>query len=181
MRRRRSPYLPRVMRNDHHMVRTVRRTDHPVVGIKRQLRPNNSPPHRLAKTGTEQLGTIHTTFDRTLTVEQDTPDQSTDREDAPRHATKATYSDVTNLITRGLKIADGLHQSYAATRPGTEVLHTLSASQTRYWITNSPRDSSPSISNRTTAQPIPQYVSRISFSISIWLEEMTSTPLNTSY
>jgi len=88
---------------------------------------------------------------------------------------------VTNLTTPGPNAADGLHQSYAAMRPDTEVPHTLSASQIKYWITNSPRDSSPSISNHTTAQPILQYGSRISFSISIWLEETTSTPLNTSH
>ena len=93
----------------------------------------------------------------------------------------ATYSDVTNLTTAGPNAADGLHHSYAVTRHGTEVPHTLSALQTRYWIINSPRDSSPSTSNHTTAQPIPQYGSRISFSIFIWLEEMTSTPLNTSH
>ena len=116
------------MRNNHHEVGTVRRTDHPAVGIKRQLRPNNSPPHRLAKTGTEQLGTIHTTFSRSWTVEQDTLYQSTNREDASRHATTATYSDMTNLATPGPNAADGLHQSYAAMRPGTEVPHTLSAS-----------------------------------------------------
>ena len=92
-----------------------------------------------------------------------------------------TYSDVTNLATPGPNVADGLHQRYAAMRPGTEVLHTLSASQMKYWITNSSRGSSPSISNHMTAQPIPQYGSRISFFTSIWLEEMTSTPLNTSH
>ena len=70
------------MRTNHHAVGIVRRTDHPVVGIKWQLRPNNSPPHRLVKTGTEQLETIHTTFGKSWTVEQNTPDQSTDREDA---------------------------------------------------------------------------------------------------
>ena len=93
----------------------------------------------------------------------------------------ATYSDVTKLTTSELNAADGLHQSSAAMRPAIEAPHTLSASQMKYWITNSPRGSSMSTLNHTTAQPIPQYGSRISFSISIWLEEMTSTPSNTSH
>ena len=71
-------YLP----IDYHAVGIVRRTDYPAIGIKRQLRPNNSPPHHLAKTGTKQLRTVHTTFGRSWTVEQNTPDQSTEREDA---------------------------------------------------------------------------------------------------
>ena len=128
MRRHQSPYLPHAMRNDHHVVGIVRRTDHPAVGIKRQLRPNNSPPHRLVKTETKQLGTIHTTFGRTWIVGQDTPDQSTDREDAFRLATTATYSDVTNLVTPGPITAGGLHRRCAATRPDIEAPHTLSAS-----------------------------------------------------
>ena len=92
----------------------------------------------------------------------------------------ATYSDVTNLTMPGPNAADGLHQSYAATRHGTEVPHTLSASQTRYWIMNSPRDSSPSILNHTTAQPIPQCGSRIFFSTFTWLAVMIYMPSNTS-
>ena len=93
----------------------------------------------------------------------------------------ATYSDVINLTTPGPNITDGLHQSYATMRLDIGVPHTLSASQMKYWIMNSPRGSNPSILNHTTAQPIPQYGSRILFSISIWLEEMTSTPSNTSH
>ena len=89
------------MRTDHHVVGTVRWTDHPAVGIKWQLMSNNSPPHHLAKIGTEQLGTIHMTFGRSWTVEQNTPDQSTDREDASRLGMTATYSDVTNLVIPG--------------------------------------------------------------------------------
>ena len=181
MRRHQIPYLPHAMQTDHHTTGIVRRTDHPAVGIKRQLRPNNSPPHYLTKTGMKQLGTLHTTFGRPGTIKQDTKDRSTDRTDVPQGTTMATYSDVTNLTTPGPNAADGLHQSYAAMRPDTEVPHTLSASRTRYWITNSPRDSSPSISNHMTAQPIPQCGSRISSSTSTWLEEMTSTPLNTSH
>ena len=68
------------------------------------------------------------TFGRTWTVEQDIQDRSTDREDTPRHATMATYSDVTNLVTPGPKTADGLHPSYVATWPDIEAPHTPSAS-----------------------------------------------------
>ena len=99
------------------MVGIVRRTDHPAVGIKRQLRLNNSPPHRLAKTETEQLGTIHTNFGRTWTVEQDTPDQSTDRKDASLLGMIATYSDVTNLITPGPITTDGLRRRCTVSGP----------------------------------------------------------------
>ena len=158
MRRRRSTYLPRVMRNDHHVVGTGRLNGHPTVGIKRQLRSNSSPPHRLAKTGTDQLGTIHTIFGRNWTIKQDTPDLYTDREDVSILGTKATDSDVTNLITPGPITTDGLCRRCAVTRPAIEAPHTLSASQTRCWITNSPRGSSLSILNHTTEQPTPQCV-----------------------
>ena len=132
MMRRWSPYHHHAMGlTDYHMVGIVRRTDHLAVGIKLQLRPNNSLPHRLIKTGTKQLGAIHTTFGRTWTVEQDIPDQSTDREDASRLGMTATYSDVTNLVTPGPKTADGLHRSYVAMRPDTEEPHTLFASLTK--------------------------------------------------
>ena len=181
MRRHRSTHLPRVMRNDHHVVETGRPTGHPAVGIKRQLRPNNSLPHRPVNTETEEFGVIRMTSGRPWTLEKDIQDRSTERGDVPRGTTTATYSDVINPTMPGPNAADGLHQSYAATRHGTEVPHTLSALQTRYWIINSPRDSSPSTSNHTTAQPIPQYGSRISSFISTWLEEMTSMPLNTSH
>ena len=72
------------------------------------------------------------TFGRTWTVEQDIPDRSTDREDAPRHATTAIYSYVTSLVTPGPNAADGLHQSYTVMRPDIEVSHTLSALQMKY-------------------------------------------------
>ena len=65
MRRHQSSYLPRAMWNDHHVVRIVRRTNHHAVGIKRQLRPNSSPPHRHVKIETKQFELIHTTFGRT--------------------------------------------------------------------------------------------------------------------
>ena len=68
------------------------------------------------------------TFGRTWTVEQDLQDRSTDREDVPRHATTATYSDVTNLVMPGPKTADGLHLSYGAMWPNIEAPHTHSAS-----------------------------------------------------
>ena len=177
----RSTHLPRVMWNDHHVVETGRPTGHPAVGIKRKLRPNSRPPHHPIKIRAEESGVICTTSDRPWIVEQDTQDRSMDREGVPRGTTTATYSDVINPTMPGPNAADGLHQSYAATRPDTEVPHTLSASRTRYWITNSSRVSSPSISNHMTAQPIPQYGSRISSSTSTWPEETTSTPSNISH
>ena len=71
------------------------------------------------------------TFGRTWIVEQDILDRSTDREDAPRHAKTAIYSDVTSLVTPGPKTADGLHQSYVMMRPDIEAPHTLFASLTK--------------------------------------------------
>ena len=117
------------MRNDHHMVGIVRRTDHPAVGIKRQLRPNSSLPNRPAKIKTEEFGVTRMTTGRPWTVEKDIQDRSMDREDVPQGTKTATYSDVTNLTTPGPSAADGLYPSYAATRLGTEVPHTLSASR----------------------------------------------------
>ena len=113
------------------MVGTMRLTDHHVVGIKRQFKPNNSPPHPKEKIDIKQLGVIYTTLGRTWIVEQDKPDRSTDREDVPRHATSATYSDVRSLVTPGPKTADGLHLSYVATWPNIEAPHTHSASLTK--------------------------------------------------
>ena len=131
MRRRQSPYLPRAMRNDHHVVGIARRTDHPAVGIKRQSCLNTSQHCLAEQIETQQLGDTHMTSGTTWTVEQDIQDRSTDREDVPRHATTAIYSDVTNLVTPGPKTADGLHRSYVATRPGIEAPHTLFASLTK--------------------------------------------------
>ena len=71
---------------------------------------------------------VQTTFDGTRTVEQDTQDRSTDREGMPRHATMATYSDVTNLATPEPKTANGLLRSYVAAWPYIEAPHTLFAS-----------------------------------------------------
>ena len=121
MMRRRSPY--------HH--RAMRLTDHHVVGIKRQLKPNTSPPHLAVKAEIKQLGVIHMTFGRTWTVERDILDRSTDREDVPRLAMSATYSDVTSLVTPDPKTADELHLSYVATWPNIEAPHTHSASLTK--------------------------------------------------
>ena len=67
--------------NLHHAVGTMRLTDHNAVGIKRQLKPNSSPPHPNEKIEITQLGVIHTTLGRTWTVEQNIPDRSTDHED----------------------------------------------------------------------------------------------------
>ena len=110
----------------HH--RTTRPTDRHVVKIRRQLKPNTRPPHLIVKARIKQLGVVHTTFDRTGIVEQDTQDRSTDREDVPRGTTTATYSDVTNLTTPGPNAADGPYRSYVAMRPNVEALHTLFAS-----------------------------------------------------
>ena len=66
-----------------------------------------------------------------------------DREDVPRHMMMAIYSDVTNLVMRGLKAADGRHQSYVAIRPDIEVPHTLIASPTKSWNMNSQKGSNP--------------------------------------
>ena len=109
----------------------MRLTDHHAVGIKQQLKPNTRLPHLAAKAGIKQLRVIHMTFGRTWTVEQDIQDRSTDREDVPRHATTATYLDVTNLVTLKLITIDGLHRSYVAMRPDIEVPHTLFASLTK--------------------------------------------------
>ena len=128
MRRRQRTYLPRVIQNDHPMVETGRPTGHPAVGIKRQLRPHNSLPHRLIKIETEEFGVTRTSSGRSWTIEQDIQDRSTDRESVPRGTTTtATYLDVINLTTPGPNTADGLHQSYATTRPDIEAPHTLSA------------------------------------------------------
>ena len=51
-----------------------------------------------------------------------------DRQDAPRHATTATYSDMTNPVMRGLNTADGLYQSRLMIRPNIEASHILIAS-----------------------------------------------------
>ena len=128
MRRHQIPYLPHAMRTDHHAVGIARQTDHPVVGIKWQLRPNNRPPHHPAKIGTEESGVICKTSDRLWIVEQDTQDRSTDREDVPRSTTMDTYSDVTNLTTLRTNAVDGLHQSYVAMWPDIEAPRTLFAS-----------------------------------------------------
>ena len=111
---------------EHYAVGTVQRTDHLVVGIEGQLKPNSSPPRRHEKTGTKQFGVIHMTSGKPWAVEQDIQDRSTDREDVPRHATTATYSDVTNLVTP--EPINGPHRSYIATRPDTEASRTLFAS-----------------------------------------------------
>ena len=99
------------MWNDHHVVEIGWPTGHPAVGIKRQLRPNSSLPHRPAKIEKEEFGVTRTTSGRPWTVEQDIQDRSTDREDVPRDTTTATYQDMTNLTTPGPNAADELRQS----------------------------------------------------------------------
>ena len=119
--RRWSPY--------HH--RTMWQADHNLVRIKRQLEPNTSPPHLAVKAEIKQLGAMHMTFGRTWTIEQGIPDQFTDHEDVPRHATTTIYSEVTSLVTPGPKTAGGLHRSYITMWPDIEALHTLFASLTK--------------------------------------------------
>ena len=126
-------YLSSMTRHQSpHQHRAMRLTDHHAVGIKRRLGPKTRLSHLTVKAGIRQLGAIHMTFVKTWTVEQDIQDRSMDREDVPQGTSTATYSDVTNLTTPGPNAADGLHQSYAVTRPDTEVPHTLSASHMKY-------------------------------------------------
>ena len=106
----------------------MRQVDHNLVRIKRQLKPNTRPPHLAVKARIKQLRVVHTTFDRTWTVEQDTQDRSMGREDVHRHATMPTYSDMTNLDTPGPKTASGFHRRYVAVWPYIEAPHTLFAS-----------------------------------------------------
>ena len=124
--------------------------DHLVVRTERQPKPNTNLRHLALEAEKQRPHDILTACDRTWTIEQDIPDRSTDREDVPRHVTTAIYSDVTKQTTPGPNVADRLHQSSAAMRPAIEVPHTLSVSQTRCWIMNSPRGSSLSILNHTT-------------------------------
>ena len=98
------------------------------VRIKRQLKPNTRPPHLAVKARTTQVTITQTTCRGTWTIKQDTQDRSTDRESMPRHATMATYSDVTNPATPELKTAKGLLRSYVAVWPNIEAPHTHFAS-----------------------------------------------------
>ena len=118
MTRRWSPY-------HHHAMRQVADNS---VRIKKQLKPNTRPPHLAVKTRITQLMAVQTTSDETRIVEQDTQDQSMDREGMPRHATRATYSDVTNLATPETKTANGLLRNYVAVWPNIEAPHTPFAS-----------------------------------------------------
>ena len=131
------------MRNDHHVVEIGRPTSHPAVSIKQQLRPNSSLPHRPIKIEMEEFGVTRMTSDRAWTVEQDIQGRSTDREDMPRHVMMAIYSDVTNLVMRGPKAANGLHRSYVTMRPDIDAPHTLFASLTKSWNMNSQKGSNP--------------------------------------
>ena len=67
----------------------MRLTDHHAVGIKRQLKPNTSPPHLTVKAEIKQLGDIPTTYVRAWRVEQVRTDRYMDHGDAPKHATMA--------------------------------------------------------------------------------------------
>ena len=107
----------------------MRQVDHNLVRLKRQFKPNYKPPHLTIKARTKQLKVVHTTVNRAGVVKQDTQERSTDHKATPRHATMATYSDVTNLATPELKTANGLRQRYAAAWPNIEAPHTLYASQ----------------------------------------------------
>ena len=118
-------------RQSPHQHHTMRLIGHRAVGIKRQPELKTRLSHLAVKAGIRQLRAIHMTFVKTSTVEQDIQDRSTDREDVPRHAMTATYSDVTNLATPGPKTANGLRRRYVAVWPNTEALHTLFALQTK--------------------------------------------------
>ena len=109
----------------------MRQVNHNLVRTKRQIKPNTRPSHLAVKARIKQLGVVHTTSNMTWTVEQDTQDRSTDREDMPRHAAMATYSDVTNLATPGPKTANGLRRRYVAVWPNIEAPHILFASLTK--------------------------------------------------
>ena len=109
----------------HHTMRQI--VDNSV-RIKRQLKPNTRPPHLAVKARTTQVTITQMTCRGTWTIEQDTQDRSTDCESMLRHATMATYSDVTNLATPEPKTANGLMQSYVAVWPNIEVPHTRFAS-----------------------------------------------------
>ena len=98
------------------------------VRIKRQLKPNTRPPHLAVKARITRITIAQTTCSGTRTIEQDTQDRSTDRESMLRHATMATYSDVSNLATPEPKTAKGLLRSYVAVWPNIEVPHTRFAS-----------------------------------------------------
>ena len=107
---------------------TMRQVTGNSVWIKRQLKPNTRPPHLAVKATITQLTIVQTTCSGTWTVEQDMQDRSTDRKGMPRHATTATYSDVTNLATPEPKTANGLLRSYVAVWPNIEAPHTRFAS-----------------------------------------------------
>ena len=61
--------------------------------IKRQLKPNTSPPHLTVKAEIKQLGDIHMTCYRTWTVEQVRTDRSMDHGDATQHMTRIVTPD----------------------------------------------------------------------------------------
>ena len=115
----------------------MRLTDYHVVGIKRQLKPNTSPPRPIIKAEIKQLVVIHMTFGRTSIIEQDLPGRSMDCEDVPQHMTIAIYSDMTSLVMHGTNTAEGLH------RPDIEAPCTLIASPMKSWNMNSQKGSNP--------------------------------------
>ena len=107
---------------------TMRQVADNSVRIKRQLKPNTIPPHLTVNARITQLTIVQTTYSETWAVEPDTQDRSTDREGMPRHATMATYPDVTNLATPEPKTVKGLLRSYVAVWPNIEAPHTRFAS-----------------------------------------------------
>ena len=121
MMRRWSPYR-------HHAMRL---TDHHVVGTKRQLKPNTSPPHLTVKAETKQLGDIHMTCYKTWTVEQARTDRSMDHGDVPQHAITAIQPDAAIILTPGPRTAHRLHPSYVVTSPDIKASHTHFASLTK--------------------------------------------------
>ena len=103
---------------------TMRQVTGNSVQIKRQLKPNTRPLHLTAKAGTTRVTITQMTCRETWTIEQDTQDRSTDRESMLRHATMATYSDVSNLAMPKPKTAKGLLRSYVVVWPNIEAPHT---------------------------------------------------------
>ena len=84
--------------------------------------------HLAAKARTTQATITQTTCRGTGTIEQEAQDRSTDHENMLRHATTATYSDVSHLAATRPKTAMGLLQSYASVWPNIEAPHTRFAS-----------------------------------------------------
>ena len=87
--------------------------------------------HLAVKARIKQLGVVHTTFGRTWTVEQDTQDRSTDREDVLLCKTINVTPDTVKVNPAGPNTAGKTHPSCVTIYPNTEAPHTPYASQTK--------------------------------------------------